>query len=714
MNRLFKMVAAVFVLAVLVGCASIPFRVSKAGEYCGYDKYSFSLEGKKCYVVLPDNPAEGRPWVWRARFWGHEPQFDQLMLDEGYAIAHIDTADMFGSPKAVQIWNKFYNYMVKGGFSSKVILEGMSRGGLFVFNWAYENPDAVAGIYADNPVCSIASWPAGSGKGSGSTDSAVWRKCLSAYGLTSQQGLEYSGNPVDKAGALAAAGIPLILVCGDSDSVVPFDENGAVMQKAWEQAGADFKLILKKGVDHHPHSLEDPAPIVNFFLKKLRVPSIFGDDMVLQQKQPIPVWGSGIRGAKVSVSFAGQVKDTFVDDDGFWRVDLEPVDAGRGFSMRIYDGVSEFNFSDVAVGEVWICSGQSNMQWELRDTDNYEEFKAEADNYPDLHLFTVNRRGREFVQHDIQVDKPWVRASSSEVSDFSAIAYHFGKKLNTQLGVPVGVISVNQGGSFAECWMSKENMLTNEVTSKFFHSFKKIYPDYRNQRHQWVTGLYNAMLKPLMPYGIKGAIWYQGESNVDAAEDYRIVFPQMIKLWRDEWGQGDFPFLYVQIAQFNYGENRNDNAAKLRLIQSECQSIPNTAMVTIHDIGNFEDIHPRNKHDVGYRLAAAAFAKGYGMDLPFEGPSAVSAQLTATGQIRILMKNVYAGLTLLTGTSGFEIISGGKVYPVTSATVEQDTIILTFDKSLQPQQVRFAWTAPQPVKLLNSAGFSAGPFSFEF
>ena len=244
---------------------STPFPGQKS-QWNGYQRYDFETDGRKCLVVVPQTEAEGRPWIWRARFFGHEPQVDLALLSRGFHLAYMDVAGLFGSPKAVNHWNAFHEYLTeKHGFSDKPALEGMSRGGLIIFNWAAANPDKVACIYGDAPVCDFKSWPGGKGIGRGSP--TEWPKCLEAYGLTEDQGMTYRANPIDNLRPLAKAGVPLLHVCGDADESVPMAENTLVLQKRYRELGGQIKVITKKGVGHHPHSLKDPAPIVRFILQ---------------------------------------------------------------------------------------------------------------------------------------------------------------------------------------------------------------------------------------------------------------------------------------------------------------------------------------------------------------------------------------------------------------------------------------------------------------
>ncbi len=242
-----------------------PFPGNKSAWH-GFDRYDFPVDGRKCIVVAPKKAAEGRPWIWRARFFGHEPQTDVALLGRGFHVVYIDVGGLFGAPKAVAHWDAFYKYLTeKHGFAGKAALEGMSRGGLIIFNWAAANPDKTACIYADAPVCDFKSWPGGKGNGKGSPGD--WRRCLEVYGLSEEQGLAYKHNPIDNLAPLAKAGVPILSVCGDADQVVPIEENTGIVQKRYKELGGSIRVIAKRGVGHHPHSLKDPKPIVEFVLK---------------------------------------------------------------------------------------------------------------------------------------------------------------------------------------------------------------------------------------------------------------------------------------------------------------------------------------------------------------------------------------------------------------------------------------------------------------
>lgn len=240
----------------------------QAQTFSEYEVEEFDFKGHSAKVVCPNTEMNGQ-WIWRARFWGHEPQLDKALLNKGFHLVYVDVAGLFGNEEAVQLWDDFYRFIRKKyKLKKKVVLEGMSRGGLIVYNWAARNPEKVACIYADAPVCDIKSWPGGLYEGPGSQ--AEWEKCLQAYGLDEKTVKDFRGNPIDNYAPIVKAKIPLIHVCGLADKVVPYEENTALLAKRIRAAGGNIVLILKEGVGHHPHSLKDPQQLLDFILDQLK------------------------------------------------------------------------------------------------------------------------------------------------------------------------------------------------------------------------------------------------------------------------------------------------------------------------------------------------------------------------------------------------------------------------------------------------------------
>lgn len=231
----------------------------------GYSRSDFAVDDRPCILISPHTAGKGQPWIWRMEFFGHEPQADLALLSKGFHAAYMDVQNMYGAPVALDHLDRFYDELTtKYQLSRKVVLEGFSRGGLFSLNWAARNPSKVACIYNDAPVCDFKSWPGGRGRGK--RFDADWNALLKVYGLTEQQALQYDGNPIDNLAPLAKAKIPLLHVCGMADEAVPFEENTGLVAKRYQRFGGEIKVIEKPGVGHHPHSLKDPTPIVDFIL----------------------------------------------------------------------------------------------------------------------------------------------------------------------------------------------------------------------------------------------------------------------------------------------------------------------------------------------------------------------------------------------------------------------------------------------------------------
>ena len=349
---------------------------------------------------------------------------------------------------------------------------------------------------------------------------------------------------------------------------------------------------------------------------------LFSDGAVLQRGIEVPVWGTANNGEKVTVSFRKQTVST-VAQNGKWMVKLQPLKAGGPFTMKI----NSLEIKNILVGEVWICSGQSNMEWALNQADNGSEaVAASAD--PMLRLFHVDHHLSK-KPLDLAPATGWLESSPSSTGGFSAIGYFFGKYLRQSLKVPVGLIESSWGGTLAEACDSRDALLAHPE----FHQMLVISDEAVNDgRTDRACQLFNGMIAPLVPYAIRGAIWYQGESNVGRGHEYQTLFPTMIGSWRDAWGQGNFPFLFVQIAPYLpiVTEPRESPEAELREAQFLTSlTCPNTAMTVVTDYGNPGDIHPRVKEPVGQRLALAAQGLAYGKRVVYSGPVYKSMKVKA-------------------------------------------------------------------------------------
>jgi hypothetical protein len=276
MNRLLKRRQTAFllfgvVLCGLVGCQTLKTEIavfpSAGSDYHGFKRHDFPVDGRNTIVVSPKTAITGRPWIWRAEFFDHRPETDVALLGKGFHLVYMEVGNTFGCPDAMAHWAALYKLLTETyGLSKKPVLEGLSRGGLYVYNWATAHPDKVSCIYGDNPVCDFKSWPGGKGKGPGSAED--WKKLIKDYGFASEaEAMAYGKNPRDSLKPLADAKIPLIHVCGDADEVVPYPENTVILKERYEKLGGHIEIIVKKGFKHHPHGLDDPTPIVEFILK---------------------------------------------------------------------------------------------------------------------------------------------------------------------------------------------------------------------------------------------------------------------------------------------------------------------------------------------------------------------------------------------------------------------------------------------------------------
>jgi sialate O-acetylesterase len=429
---------------------------------------------------------------------------------------------------------------------------------------------------------------------------------------------------------------------------------------------------------------------------ELKPNALFSDNAVLQQKMKVPVWGTTDAGEKVTVSMAGQDVSA-MPKDGKWRLELAPIDAPGPYVMTITQGANKLELKNLLVGEVWICGGQSNMQWALKQSEGGSEAIATAGNEK-IRLFTVPRHGAETPQSNVEGN--WTLAAPDTVGDFTAVGYFFGRDLQKQIAVPVGLISSNVGGTAAEQWMSKESIDS--------------HPDLKEMsKPQGASMLYNAMIAPLAPYAIAGVVWYQGESNAGRAYQYRTLLPAMIKNWRDTFGQGDFPFYLVQIAPYEaiVKEPSDSVWAEIRDAQLYVsQNVPKTALIVTTDVGDEKDIHPRKKEPVGNRLALAARALVHGEQVEYSGPK--FENMTVDGDKAILrFTHAASGLVAQGGAlTGFTVAGEDKKFHPADARIVGNTVVVSSDQVSKPVAVRYGWAAYPVVNLCNGDDLPASPF----
>ncbi len=437
----------------------------------------------------------------------------------------------------------------------------------------------------------------------------------------------------------------------------------------------------------------------------VKLPAVIGDNMVLQRDQPVPIWGWADKGEEVKVSIAGQTASTKAGDDGRWKVVLNKLSVGQPLEMAIEGSSgSSVTLKNILVGEVWLCSGQSNMEMGVGAAKDGKAEIAAANN-PKIRLFLVERAKAKKPADDVKGD--WVECSPQTIGKggwdgFSAVGYYFGRKLNDELNVPIGLIGSYWGGTPAEVWTSHNALESNPVL--------------RRMAGKGSSSLYNGMIAPLIPYGIRGVIWYQGEANASQAYRYRTLFPAMIADWRAAWGEGDFPFLFVQLAPYRYKSSDGDrdprNLAELWEAQlMTLRSVPNTGMAVTVDIGNVKDIHPRDKQDVGRRLAFWALAKVYGRDVVYSGPLYKSMSIEGN-RIRLQFEHVDGGLVARDGKplTEFTIAAADEKFVPAVAEIAGDSIVVHSDQVAMPVAVRYAWHDDATPNLANQAGLPASPF----
>ncbi|HZO89335.1 MAG TPA: sialate O-acetylesterase [Chthonomonadaceae bacterium] len=472
--------------------------------------------------------------------------------------------------------------------------------------------------------------------------------------------------------------------------------------------------------------------------------ALFSDGAVLQQGRRVPVWGTASNGEKVTVTFQDQ-KVTTTARGGRWMVWLRPLRAGGPFTMTI-DGNNTITLNNLLVGEVWICSGQSNMEWPLWASANAQEDIAAA-NDSQLRFFTVPHATADQPQSDVK--SQWQVCEPKTAHDFSAVGYYFGRDLRKALDVPVGLINSSFGGTPAEAWTSRPALEADPMFRGMLDEYaiaKRTYPEAVQAYQQALaryqadaekfpalkttlkppnppvnpaespfspSTLYNGMIAPLIPYAIRGVIWYQGESNAGRAYEYQTLFPTMIQDWRRHWGEGDFPFLFVQLAPFMKIETQPTESAWAELREAQRLTslrVPRTAMAVITDLGDENDIHPRRKQPVGARLALAALAMVYGQKQTASGPTYDSMQVQGD-RIILRFKNVDGGLVAHGDKlTGFTIAGEDRKFVNAEAEIHGDTVIVRSPEVPHPVAVRFGWANYPVVNLYNQAGLPASPF----
>jgi sialate O-acetylesterase len=481
---------------------------------------------------------------------------------------------------------------------------------------------------------------------------------------------------------------------------------------------------------------------------EVRVAPIFGDHMVLQRDQRDKVWGWANPGEAVTVTIDTQTHKTTAGADGKWSVTLQPMPAGGPHTLTL-QGSNTLRFEDVLVGEVWICSGQSNMELPVSSANDAEIEKLTA-KFPKIRLISVPRLGTQEPQSTF--DGKWELCTPETVASFSAVGYYFGRQLHQTLDVPVGLIDNAWGGSACEAWIRRDLLEADarykpllarwaelerdssgaraaydkaladwKVTAEKAKSegrrapAQPQSPDARLRGNARPANIYNGVLKPTIGYGIRGAIWYQGEANANRGYEYREMFPLMIRSWREEWGIGDFSFYWVQLA--DYLAEKPDPGesmwAELREAQTMTLSrLPATGEAVIIDLGEAQDIHPRNKQDVAKRLARWALARDYGFPVAHRSPIYKSME-TEGSRIRITFDHAGAGLKPfdVAEPRGFAIAGSDQKFVWAQAKViAPDKVEVWSDAVERPVAVRYGWADNPRCNLYSREGLPVTPF----
>lgn len=480
------------------------------------------------------------------------------------------------------------------------------------------------------------------------------------------------------------------------------------------------------------------------------LPSIFTSHLVLQRDMANPVWGKADPGEEVTVTLGKQSHKTKAGADGLWSVKLDPLPAGGPHEI-VVSGKNKIVLEDCLVGEVWLCSGQSNMEWTVSSAFD-PDLEALTANYPQIRLVTVPHNGVQEPQFDFQ--GRWEVCSPATVPQFSAIGYFFGRQLHKTLNVPIGLIDVSWGGSACEAWINRDLLTKDGRFSELIARWEGIEKSYDPEKakeqyaaamEKWkaeaaaakeagkqpprapqqpgaqLTGnarpgnIYNGSLKPIMGYGLRGNIWYQGESNASRAYQYRDLFPLMIDSWRKEWGAGDFSFYWVQLADFLAEQPQpGDSAwAELREAQTMTMSkLPNTGEAVIIDLGEANDIHPRDKLNVAKRLARWALAKDYGLKLPYQSPTFKECEVV-DGKVQVTFDHVAGTLKAYDyhDVRGFALAGDDKVWHWAKAEIKgPNVVVVSCPDVKQPVAVRYGWADNPVCNLRSTTGLPVTPF----
>lgn len=449
----------------------------------------------------------------------------------------------------------------------------------------------------------------------------------------------------------------------------------------------------------------------------VHLPALVSSNMVLQRNKPMHIWGWADEGEKITVRFRDKTYQT-VAAKGHWSLSLPALGAGGPYTMTI-QGKNTITLDNILIGDVWVASGQSNMEFPVSGWDrviNYQQ-EIKAANYPQIRLFQADHVSSTSVLDDVKAWKGnWQPCSPQSIPEFSAVGYFFAREIYEHEQVPVGIIHSSWGGTMAQTWVSAESLKKMPAFTDTVKAVESRPGILGTERPTTPTVLYNAMIHPLLPYAIRGVIWYQGESNADfeaQAIQYRELFPLLISDWRKQWRMGNFPFLFVQLA--NFRDKKTAPAPSLWALLRDAQLhtlsvVPNTGMATAVDIGMAKDVHPKNKQEVGRRLALVARAKVYGEKIPYSGP--VYSTMKINGSRVAVSFNFANGLHTsgVDTLQGFEIAGADHQFYWAHAAIKGSQVTVWSEAVPKPVAVRYGWADNPDINLYNEAGLPAIPF----
>jgi sialate O-acetylesterase len=478
----------------------------------------------------------------------------------------------------------------------------------------------------------------------------------------------------------------------------------------------------------------------------VKLPTLIADHMVVQRDVPVHIWGKADPGESVSVTFRGETKTALADPLGQFRVYLTAGAAGGPYQLRV-KGSNEIVLNDILVGDVWVAAGQSNMEWPVRWA-GAPEAEIAAARHPRIRLFRAMHRVSEYAYDDLW-GKPWAECAPETVADFSAVGLHFGRNLQEKLNVPIGLIQIAWGGTPIDSWTSYGALTADASLMPALAEWARMMRDYpaallryQQSARQWEAAaarakaartafdepapakpfgpegpwkpgaIFNGMVAPATRYAIRGVIWYQGESNtaLTRAPHYGRLFRTMIEDWRRAWGLGDLPFLFVQLAGF--GADSESDWPELREAQRRALATTNTAMAVAIDLGEPDNIHPKNKREVGRRLSLAARALVYGESVEWSGP--LFRRVTQESSALRIWFDHAAGLTARGGEPrGFEVAGEDRRWSPAAARIEGATVVVESPLVPAPRYVRYAWSNIPEVNMYNAEGLPASPFRSE-